>query len=150
MLGHQGWEGQAGRGSGGVTGWSQTAAPKGRQKEGHHSQRYNHCDFPFFWGGGMLGLFPRATEVLRLGVELATAAGLHHRHSNARSRPGMEPARSWILAGFVTAEPRQELHNRCNLNKDCEEKLSHQTWKIKDYSVCNGTPDSKTSQGSPI
>jgi len=36
----------------------------------------------------------------------AIATGLHHSHSNAGSlthgaRPGIEPAYSWILAGFV-------------------------------------------------
>ena len=44
----------------------------------------------------------------------ATDAGLHHNHSNARSlthwaRPGMEPESSWILVGFISAEPQREL-----------------------------------------
>ena len=44
----------------------------------------------------------------------AAAASLHRSHSNARSlthweRPGIEPASSWILARFVTAEPSREL-----------------------------------------
>ena len=61
----------------------------------------------------------------------AIAAVLHHSHSNVRSelhlwlnttthgytgslthwaRPGIEPASSWILVGFITAEPWWELH----------------------------------------
>ena len=44
----------------------------------------------------------------------AVVAGLHHSHSNARSLthgagPGIEPASSWILDGFVNAEPQWEL-----------------------------------------
>ena len=62
----------------------------------------------------------------------AAAASLHHSHSNARSKPGLQPARSWqvhgnarslthrvrtgiepasswILVRFVSTEPRQEL-----------------------------------------
>ena len=40
----------------------------------------------------------------------ATAAGLHHSHSNAGSlthcvRPGIEPTTSWFLVGFVSAAP---------------------------------------------
>ena len=38
-----------------------------------------------------------------------TAAGLCHSHSNAgpltQQRPGMEPATSWFLVGFVSAAP---------------------------------------------
>ena len=64
------------------------------------------------------------------GQIVAVATGLHHSHSNTRSkrhlwptpqltaipdllthraRPGIEPASSWILVRFVTAEPRWEL-----------------------------------------
>jgi len=44
----------------------------------------------------------------------ATAASLPPSHSNTGSlthwaRPGIEPASSWVLAGSLTAEPRQEL-----------------------------------------
>ena len=43
----------------------------------------------------------------------AVAAGLPHSHSNAGSlthwvKPGLEPTSSWILAGFITAEPQQD------------------------------------------
>ena len=77
---------------------------------------------------GFLGPHPWHMEIPRLEVESATAAGLYHSHSNvvswtapatyttahgnARSgslshwvRPGTKPASSWILVGFVTAEP---------------------------------------------
>ena len=60
----------------------------------------------------------------------ATAAGLHHSHSNRGSkphlrqttahgnarpltpwtRPGIEPATSWFLVGLVSVAPRWELH----------------------------------------
>ena len=60
----------------------------------------------------------------------ATALGLHHSHSNTRSephlgpytaahgnarslthwaKPGTEPESSWILVGFISAAPQQEL-----------------------------------------
>ena len=48
----------------------------------------------------------------------ATAAGLHHSHSNAGSlthwaRPGIKSVSSWILVGFVSTEPEGALldHN---------------------------------------
>ena len=57
----------------------------------------------------------------------AAAAGLHQKHSNAVTvtyttahgnagslthwaRPGVKPATSWFLVGFVSAAPRWELH----------------------------------------
>ena len=45
----------------------------------------------------------------------AAAASLHHSHSNARSlthwsRPGIEPASSWMPVRFVSTVPRWELH----------------------------------------
>ena len=48
------------------------------------------------------------------GQTRAPAAGLHHSHSNTgsvtpRVRPGTEPASSWILVRFVTAELQVEL-----------------------------------------
>ena len=63
-------------------------------------------------------------EAPKLGVELELCASLGHSHSNARSyttahdntrslthwwRPGIEPTSSWILVGFVTTEPWQEI-----------------------------------------
>ena len=59
------------------------------------------------------------------------ATGLHHSHSNAGSelhlqptpqlmampslthweKPGIEPASSWFLVGFITTEPQWELHS---------------------------------------
>ena len=70
-----------------------------------------------------LGLHLWPMEVPRLGVKSATAAGLHHSHSNGGTwaasatyttahcnsgsltdwaRPGIEPTSSWILGGFAT------------------------------------------------
>ena len=69
-------------------------------------------------------------EVPRLEVQSDTAAGLHHNHSNAGSKPHLQPtpqlmakprslthqarpeirpASSWILVGFISAAPQQEL-----------------------------------------
>ena len=54
----------------------------------------------------------------------AVADGLHHSHSNAGSlahlvRPGIEPATSWFLVGFVSAAPQWELHKMFNQSKLC-------------------------------
>ena len=48
------------------------------------------------------------------GLIGAVATDLHHSHSNAKSlthwlRPGIEPATSWFLVGFVSAVPWREL-----------------------------------------
>ena len=90
--------------------------------------------FLFSWGLHLcvcvfLGLYPQHMEVLSLGVEselqlpaYATATAtqdpshicdLYH-SSRCESlthwaRPGIEPESSWILVGFVTTEPQQEL-----------------------------------------
>ena len=77
-----------------------------------------------------LGPYLWHAEVPRLGVKselqllaytIATAmqdprctCALHHSYGNARSlihsaRPGIEPASSWMLVGFLTAEPQWEL-----------------------------------------
>ena len=44
----------------------------------------------------------------------ASAASLHHSRSNIRSlthsvTPGIDPMSSWMLVGFITTEPQQEL-----------------------------------------
>ena len=70
------------------------------------------CGFVSFFGGGCTPMAYRSSEARgRIG---AAAANLHHSHSNAKvlthgARPGIEPASSWILAGFVTAEPRRDV-----------------------------------------
>ena len=56
------------------------------------------------------------------------AASLHHSHSNTgslthRVRPGIEPVSSWILVGFMTAEPWQELPTPSKLIGTGTEKL---------------------------
>ena len=55
----------------------------------------------------------RATPVAYGGSQ-ATAATLHKAHGNARSlthwvRPGLEPATSWFLVGFVSAASHWQL-----------------------------------------
>ena len=78
-----------------------------------------------------LGLYLRHMKIPRLRVEselllwaYATATAmpdpsyiceLHYAHGNpgsltCRAGPGIEPASSWIPAGFVTSELQQELH----------------------------------------
>ena len=56
----------------------------------------------------------RATPTAYGGLTGTVAASLHHSHSNARSltygaRPGIEPATSWFLVGFISTAPRLEL-----------------------------------------
>ena len=86
----------------------------------------------FFLGGGWFFCLFRAAagacgSSQARGHIGATAAGLCHSHSNEGSelhlrptpqlmatsteplRPGIKPASSWILVGFVTAKPQREL-----------------------------------------
>ena len=78
-----------------------------------------------------LGSHMQHIEVSGIGVRVgATAAGLHHSHSNTRSEqslwptlqfratagslthwagPGIKFASSWLLVSFITAEPQWEL-----------------------------------------
>ena len=67
--------------------------------------------FGLFWATPMAYEGPQAT-----GQIGATAASLHHSHSNAGSlthlvRPGIKPVSSWILVVFATTEPQRELCN---------------------------------------
>ena len=92
----------------------------------YHSFCFGFC-FLFFWF--ILGLHLRHMEVPRLGVESelhlrayarATATqdpshvcSLHHSSQqcwilNQLSGPEIEPASSWILAGFVSTAPQWE------------------------------------------
>ena len=85
----------------------------------------------FFFLFFFLGPHPWHMEVPRLEIELelqlpdyATATwnlslvcDLHHSSCNAGSLthwagPGIGPKSSWILVGFITSEPQQELHQR--------------------------------------
>ena len=59
-------------------------------------------------------------EVPRLGVEselrlpaytTATAMPWLRPTPQLMARPGIEPATSWFLAGFISTVPREELHN---------------------------------------
>ena len=65
-----------------------------------------------FFGGGA---YPWHTEVSRLGVELGPQMPTYTTgHSNAGflthwSRPGIEPASSWIVIRFVSTAPQWEL-----------------------------------------
>ena len=54
----------------------------------------------------------------------AVAASLHNSHSNAGSlthwaRPGIEPATSWFLIGFVSATPWWELQSWYSWKRNC-------------------------------
>ena len=85
----------------------------------------------FFFFFGFLGLYPRHVEVPRLlsaeselqllvystamaSLDLSIICDYTIAHGNARSlihwaRSGIEPASSWILAGFIYAAPQWEL-----------------------------------------
>ena len=85
--------------------------------------------FFFFFVFCLLSFWGHTWGIWRfLGWIGATAAGLHHSHSNGGTtsvtyttaqgnagslthwvRAGIEPASSWILVGFITTEPRWEL-----------------------------------------
>ena len=66
-------------------------------------------------GGVVFALLFRAAPMAYGGSQArgrigATAAGLHHGHSHARSsthsaRPGIKPATSRFLVGFISATP---------------------------------------------
>ena len=49
-----------------------------------------------------------ATQDLRHTCDLPHSCG-YPRSLTPRVRPGMEPTSSWILVGFVSTEPQQEL-----------------------------------------
>ena len=86
---------------------------------------FSNLSFFLFFFSVFLGPHPWHMEVPRLGggLELqllayttvwAMSAACTAAHSNARSLthwtgPGMEPTSSWMLVGFVTGEPQQEL-----------------------------------------
>ena len=78
----------------------------------------------------------------------ATAAGVHHSHNNTGSEPGLppqltatpdlgpgiEPATSWFLVGFVFAAPRQELHNFL-LNRQGETSVCSHGTRCTTYNI---------------
>ena len=66
---------------------------------------------PFFFLRAAPAAYEGSQARGRIG---AAAAGLHHSSGphkilNPPRRPGMEPASSWILIGFVSTEPRRAL-----------------------------------------
>ena len=102
-----------------------------------------------FWFVCFLGPHPQHMEVLRLGVKselqvlaytIATTTWdpnyVCDLHCNARSlthwvRPGIKPATSWLLVGFVSTVPQWELlfcflRNRCYIfHRSCTSFHSH-------------------------
>ena len=61
-----------------------------------------------------LGVAEVELELPLPAYAISTATTYARAHGNSRSltqwaRPGIEPAFSWILAGFISAEPQQEL-----------------------------------------
>ena len=93
-----------------------------------------HCFFFFF-----LGPYSWHMDIPRLGVKwsyscLSTPQPQQHRiravsltYSTAHSNPdpcplskaGIKPTFSWILVGFVTTEPQQELHQLPTFKENC-------------------------------
>ena len=64
------------------------------------------------------------------GLNQSHICDLHHIHSVAGSlthwvRPGIKPASSWILTGFVSATPPQELLEILNLESGCSHVDTH-------------------------
>ena len=101
--------------------------------------------FPGFFLGGAGNLSHMEVPRLR-GPVGVRAAGPHHSHSSARiraasvtyttvcgsarsltyrARPGIQPATSWFLVGFVSAVPLRELPHPTFLNL----LLRHSTYK---------------------
>ena len=56
----------------------------------------------------------RHSNQIRAASENHSAAHCNARSSTHWGRPGIEPASSWVLVRFVSAEPRQELRNQSN------------------------------------
>ena len=67
-----------------------------------------------FFGGGLFRTTPTAYGSSQARGQIGAAAAGLHSHGNAGSlihgvRPGIEPASSWELGGFVSSEPQWEL-----------------------------------------
>ena len=85
----------------------------GRKNSGFPGSRGFVCLFYlFFFVFCLFGAIPLTYGGSQArGLIRATAAGLHHSHSNARSLThwawsGIKPATSWFLVGFVSTAPR--------------------------------------------
>ena len=92
-------------------GWITHEAPD-RLPHHHYFLFFLACFFFFFFRAA--GAACGSSQAGGRGWMKATAASLHHSHSKARSlthwaRVGIEPASSWILVGFFSAEPQWEL-----------------------------------------
>ena len=94
----------------------------------HRKSMYNYYLFIFRFLGLASAVYRSS---LARGRIRATTASLHHSHSNVGSelhlqlqhshgnggsptrcaKPGIEPASSWLLAGFVSTAPQQELQH---------------------------------------
>ena len=93
----------------------------GHPAEGRHKQHKTQLSLwewsLFFRGGAVfLGLHPQHMEILRLGVQLELQQhGIWAAYTEAHGSllhsagSGIELASSWILVGFLTAEPQWEL-----------------------------------------
>ena len=69
------------------------------------------------------------------GLIGVAAAGLHHSHSNAGclthwARPGIEPASSWTLVGFISAAPQQELLYFLKFYISSTESMCYFSWNV--------------------
>ena len=105
----------------------------------------------------------------------STAASPHHSHSNARSeshptpqltatcctarslthwaRPGIEPVSTWVLVGFVTAEPQWGFLDffffflgNVLVSYGCSKKWP-QTWWLKTTHICNSLETRNPKKG---
>ena len=108
-----------------------------------------------FYFLSFLGLHPQHREVPRLGVESelqllayiteqwqipAASATYTIAYGKAGSlthlvRPGIEPESSWILAAFITAEPRWELSHAANFRR---QGILNRSWEDLDITDVMG------------
>ena len=85
-------------------------------------------------------------EVSRPGVELELQLPTYTTaHSNTRSlthlvRPGIKPASSWLLIGFVTTEPQWELPRQWIFNP-----IIHSPIKFNEVPTLSFTLDGKSN-----
>ena len=71
-------------------------------------------------GAAIAGLCQSQQCRIRAVSSTYTAAHSNRGYLTSQARPGIESASSWILVGFVTAEPQMELLNLAILDTSCK------------------------------
>ena len=99
--------------------------------------------FFFFF---FLGLHSQHVELPRLGVKSELQLPAYTTaHSNARSltrwaRPGIIPATSWFLGGFVSAEPQQELWQKLFWLEMLQNEIEHSCFPLMSIEILPKEP----------